>query len=799
MLLLRLFGGAGLEDTSGTVSGRAVQRRRLALLAILALEHPRPVSRDKLIAWLWPEHDTDRARHLLRDSLYLLRSTLGEEALPSTGDELRLDPEFLRCDVWEFETALAQDQPSTAVQAYAGPLLDGFHVGGAAELERWIDGHRERLGRNYAGTLERLAEGATAATDHRSAVEWWRRLAAGEPYNARVTLHLMKALEAAGDRAGAIQQARIHATLLEQEFGAEPDPEIEAMAESLRTAPTVRAQTRPAAGEIAGGSEELATLAESAHVERIPARLTISPAAETERALVSAAVAHSSPRIRRVRRAFVLPAIAGIVLASTITAILLVRDRVGTPRASMATTAPRPKSIAVLPCANLSGDPEQEYFSDGLTEELTGVLAQIHSLSVVARTSAFAFKGENRDIREVASKLNVGTIVECSVRRAGGRVRVTAQLINAADGFHLWAETYEQEGTDVFAIQSDLALRIATALEAELGPGERARMARRPTVSPAAHTLYQKGRYFWNQRTRSGYVRAIEYYERAIEADPRYAEAYAGLATVYSMEGIFGQRSPKESAEKTRENALKALTIDPDLAEAHTVLGGYYQAHVWDSDGAEREHRRALELGPNYSTAHFWYGNFLTAMRRFDEAIAHKEKAVELDPLSSQLTWALAITLVAANRPDEAMDQFRNAIELDSSYYPAYAGLGDAYQMKGQLEKAVEAYRRAVMLAGENPEPKAGLARVLGLVGQKEEARTLLAELEALAARTGVYAPYVAGVFPAIGDVDRAFDWLDRSYQQRHPSLRFIDGPAFAQLEGDPRYRDLRRRIGLPN
>ena len=796
MLLLRLLGGASLEDATGTVGGRAVQRRRLALLAVLALEHPRSVSRDKLIAWLWPEHDTDRARHLLRDSLYLLRGTVGEEALQGTGDEVRLNPERLGCDVWEFEAALEQSQLADAVHTYKGRLLDGFHVDGAPELERWFDGQRVRIASEYASALEKLAERASAGADHRAAVEYWRRLAAEDPYNARITLRLMQALDAAGDRAGAIQQARIHAALLENEFAADPDPEISALAESLRVAPVVRTQPRQGDGGIADSGAAPATA-----VQPLVERSLAPPSGQLESSSRhGATVSHAgvSPRRRRATRSIILPVVAGIALAGLVSTILLRRDTSASSGAPAAATSASAKSIAVLPCANLSGDPEQEYFSDGLTEELTGVLAQIHSLSVVARTSAFAFKGENRDIREVANRLNVGTLVECSVRRAGERVRVTAQLINAVDGFHLWAETYEQEGTDVLAIQTDLALRIASALEAELSPVERARITRRSTVSPAAYALYQKGRYFGNQRTRGGYVRAIEYYQRATEADPRYAKAYAGLATVYSMQGVFGHRTPQESAERTRENALKALAIDPDLAEAHTVLGGYYQAHVWDSEAAEREHRRGLELDPNYSTAHFWYANFLTAMRRFDEAIAHKEKAVELEPLSPELVWALGITLVVANRPDEAIQHFRNAIELDSAYYPAYSGLGDAYQAKGQLNDAIREYRRAVALAGENPEPKSGLARVLGLAGQKDEARKILTELKALAARTGVYAPWVAAAFPAVDDVDGAIAWLERSYGQRHPSLRFIDGPAFAQLEGDARYRDLRRRIGLP-
>ncbi|HSK19020.1 MAG TPA: tetratricopeptide repeat protein [Longimicrobiales bacterium] len=808
MFLLRVFGGASLEDGSGVMIGRAVQRRRLALLAILALEHPRAVPRDKLVAWLWPEHDAERARHLLRDSLYLLRNALGEDTLPSVGDTLRLNPQHLRCDVWDFEEALAQGRPEAAVLTYSGRLLDGFHPGGGPELEHWVDAQRDRLARAYAQALEQLAENASAETDHQAAVGWWRRLAADDPYNARVTLRLMQALDAAGDRAGALQQARIHAVLLEQEFGAGPDPEVDALAERLRTAPIVSARLPgPSRADHHGGAEhsirhdpQLEAMATplAAHVGAAPVSgsgdTPTPPAAHVGAAPASASAPAPSPASARRplrRRAVVLTVAvaAAMGLATVVWAILLVPDT--NPRSSAVTSAAAvsPKSIAVLPCLNLSGDPEQEYFSDGLTEELTGVLAGMHSLQVVARTSAFAFKGVDRDIREIGKTLNVGTILECSVRRAGERVRVTAQLINAVDGFHLWTETYEREGTDVFAIQTDLALRIARALEAELTPVERARVARRPTASPEAHALYQKGRYFWNQRTASGYARAIEYYERAIAADPDYAEAYAGLATVYSMQGIFDIITPEEATERTRVNALKALELDPDIAEAHTVLGGYYQAHVWDSEAAEREHLRALELDPNYSTAHFWYGNFLTSMHRFEEAIAHKTMAVELDPLSAQLSWALGITFLVAGRTDEALVHFRNAVELDSLYTPAHAGIGAVFEARGQLEEAARVYQRS---------DRVGLARALGLLGRKDEARVILQELQADAARTGVYAPWVATVFPAVDDIDGAINWLEHSYRQRHPALRFIGGPGFDLLERDPRFRDLRRRIGLP-
>ena len=237
MFQLRLLGGASLADESGPLTGRATQRRRLALLAILAIQHPRPVTRDKLVAWLWPEHDAERARHLLRDSLYLLRAALGEAALPTVGDELRLDSQFVRCDLWQFEQALSEDRLDDAVALYTGPLLDGFHPADGGELEPWFDAERARLGQRYATALEELAKRAESRGDAAAAGVWWRRLAAHDPYSGRVAVRLMRALEATGDRAGALRHARTHAALLRSEFEAAPDPDVTALAERFLLTP----------------------------------------------------------------------------------------------------------------------------------------------------------------------------------------------------------------------------------------------------------------------------------------------------------------------------------------------------------------------------------------------------------------------------------------------------------------------------------------------------------------------------------------------------------------------------------
>jgi TolB-like protein/Tfp pilus assembly protein PilF len=467
------------------------------------------------------------------------------------------------------------------------------------------------------------------------------------------------------------------------------------------------------------------------------------------------------------------------------------------------------RALAVLPFTNVSGDPQDEYFSDGLTDELINTLSQVHALRVVARTSTFALKKEGRDIRDIGQALGAGTVLEGSVLKNGDRIRVTAQLINAADGFHLWSESYEREGTDAFAIQSDLALRITAALEAALTPAERGRLARRATESPEAYVLYLKGRHFWYQRTSGGFARAIDYFQRAIAADSLYARAHAGLATVYLLQGITGDLSPEEAGERTRAAALEALALDDELAEAHAALGAYYEAYAWNEVAAEREWRRAIELDPNDPTVRHFYGNLLAAAGHFDEAIAQKKKAVELDPLSPVFSEVLGNTLRRAGRPAEALEALRNAIELDSTYWRAYDQLGAVYEMRASFEEAVRAHRRAVEFAGADANVDArfariGLARALALAGRKADARRMLGEFEAEANRTGFHRAHVATVFLALDDVEGALDWLEQSERERNPELRaralaVLKDPLFARLQHDLRFRDLLRRIGFPS
>lgn len=824
MFSLNLFGPVRLSGDDGPVTGPAAQRHRLALLALLGTCPQTGMSRDKLLAFLWPERDSERARSLLKQAVHALRRALGEDAILSTGDVLHLNSGVIRADVAEFEAALACGDAARAVALYAGPFLDGFFVSKVPDFERWVERERDRLGRAYGRALETLAEAAEQGQDSLAAVEWWKARAAHEPYDSRVALRLIQALEAGGNRAGALQHATVHERMLQEEFGVGSPPELCAAVEAIRKHGRTDERTDRTAAILYREASPLA----DAHAEVEPRHGLQPPPVSrphdhtggTEaRNPVASALPLTGGGV--IMRRFAVPAAITLATASLLTlgwSVVGSRPGIGTvgPAAdtvdNRAAGAPadeaRPtRAIAVLPFVNVSRNPEEEYFSDGLTDELINALSNVHALRVVARTSAFAFKGENRDIREIGRVLGVGTVLEGSVLKDGSRMRVTAQLINADDGYHLWSESYEREGTDVFAIQSDLSLRITAALDAALTPAEHGRLARRATESAEAYELYLKGRHFWYQRSSAGFVRAIDYFQRAIAVDSQYAKAHAGLATVYLLQGISGDLTPQAAGERTRAAALAALELDDESAEAHAALGAYYEAYAWDAAAAEREWRRAIDLDSNYPTVRHFYGNLLAAMGRFDEAIAQKRIAVDLDPLSPLFSEALGNTLRRARRPQEALEALRNAIELDSTYWRAHGQLGAVYEMMGRFEEAVRAHRRAVELAGTDQNvdgrlARIGLARALALAGRKADARRMLSELTAEAERAGFHRSWVATVLLALDDVEGALDWLERSEREGNPEIRaralaILKDPLYAPLQDEPRFRNLLRRIGF--
>ena len=762
---LWLFGSPWIERVDGTlVSGRAAQRHRLGLLALLALAPGGRAARDKLMAYLWPEADAERARNLLNVSVYVLRRALGDAAVLSSGDDLRLNPAVIGVDVAQFEAALAAGDRAAAARLYAGPFLDGFFLSDAPEFERWVERERKRLAGAHEAALEALAEAAEAEHDIPAAVQWWKARATQDPYSGRVAVRLMRALDAAGDRAGALQHARQHAALLREEFDAGPDPEVTGFAERLRLESPARTAPERLAGETGRAAPPPQPVATAGGIRGM-----------------SAGGARPTRRSR-----------------TTAAALLFGLAIVGAYGIREMRSAPSTRSIAVLPFVNLGGD-EEEYFSDGLTEELITALSRVREIRVVARTSAFAFKGENRDIREIGRVLNVVTVVEGSVRRDGERVRVTAQLINAADGFHLWSETYDRRLTDIFEIQRDVAVRIAEALEAELSPGDRERLARRATEDPEAHILYLKGRHFWGQRTGPALLTAIDYFERAIAADPGYAQAHAGLATAYASLGVHAYVRAEEARERMRHAALRATEIDPNLAEARTALAAYRQLFEWDWASAEREFRRAIALDPDFPTAHLWYGYMLESLGRYEEAAAEIGRSVELEPLAAGGYSALGFAQFLAGHTARALEHIDHALQLDSTGWMTHSQHGQIREAMGEWDAAIASYERAVTYSGGATKPMGSLARAWALAGREDEARRMLAPLVSEAERTGWHTPLVATVLLALGDVSGAIDWLEQAYVERQPDLLHIPAdPRFAALRDEPRFLALLDRIGLP-
>jgi serine/threonine protein kinase/TolB-like protein/Flp pilus assembly protein TadD len=458
------------------------------------------------------------------------------------------------------------------------------------------------------------------------------------------------------------------------------------------------------------------------------------------------------------------------------------------------------KSIAVLPLENLSANPEQEYFADGMTDALTTELAKIGALRVISRTSAMAYKGAHKPLREIASELNVGAVVEGSVQRDGERVQITVQLIDATTDRHLWAERYERNLRDSLKFQDEVARAIVSQLKIQVAPERQDHLRRASSVDPDAFDAYLRGRYFWNRRTEERLPTAIDYFKAAIQRDPNYAPAYAGLADCYQLQA-FGQYStdaPAEIAARAEEAALRAVQLDDALAEAHTSLGWIRFTVKWDRASAEKEFKRALELNANHAPAHHHYSLFLAAVGRQQEALAEINQARELDPLSVFVNGALGRQLYWARQYDRAIEQLRRTLELDPNYTTAHHYLGQTYAQKGMSEQAIEELSRARALSGDNPFRVAELGNILGLAGRGREARERLAELRALSRVRFVAPSNFATIHVGLGEKDKAIEWLERGYQQREGGLVLLRvEPRYDPLQSDPRFIDLLRRIGL--
>ena len=450
-----------------------------------------------------------------------------------------------------------------------------------------------------------------------------------------------------------------------------------------------------------------------------------------------------------------------------------------------------PRSIAVMPFLDLSAEKDQEYFCDGMAEELISALSKIVGLNVAARTSAFAFKGKGQDVQTIGQQLRVTHVLEGSVRKAGDRLRITAQLIAVRDGYQLWSERYDRQMTDVFAIQDDIARSITQTLKVKLGDQTTGQLFNRRADNLEAYHLYLKGQFFWNQRHKGGLRRALECYHQAIAIEPTYALAYAGIASSYVTLGAFTYLSPDEAFPRAKAAAERALEIDEGLADAHTALGTLALLYDRNWQKARQAHARALELDPEYSTGHSWYSWCLIAVGRVDDAIAEQKKALSIDPLSLMINTLVGAVLYHARRYGEARDQLVRTIEMDPNFGTARSYLGLVYEALGEHEQAIAQLERARELM-DLPMVLANLAHAYAVSGRQREARALLAELEAATTSRFLSPFFAAAVYAGLGQADRAFEYLDTAVAIRDAWIPFLrQDPRLDVLHEDPRFSDL--------
>jgi TolB-like protein/DNA-binding winged helix-turn-helix (wHTH) protein/Flp pilus assembly protein TadD len=457
------------------------------------------------------------------------------------------------------------------------------------------------------------------------------------------------------------------------------------------------------------------------------------------------------------------------------------------------------RSLAVLPFESLSSDASQDYFADGMTDELISDLGQVSALRVVSRTSVMAYKRARKPLPQIARELNVDAVVEGTVLRSGDQVRITAQLIEASADKHLWSQSYEGELRDTLALQNKVAKAIADQIGISLNPQEQAALKNVKVVNPDAYVSYLKGRYFWNKRTADSLKVALAYFNQAIEEDPKFAQAYSGLADTYALLGDwqYAVMTPKEALPKAKAAAIKALELDRALGEAHNSLAFCLDGFDWDLDSAGKEFRRAIELNPGYATAHHWYAWHLSLLGRYDEAIAEMRKAENLDPLSLIINADLAELLALAHSYDESIRQSRKTIEMDPNFGLAHNHLGQAYLQKQMYDEAAAEFQKAVHLSGNSPTCIANLARAYVASGNRSEAVKLLNDLKKRSNPGYSHASEIAVIYAALGDSDQAMNWLEKGYEQRfNPGV--LLRPGFDPLRSDPRFQDLVRRVGLP-
>jgi TolB-like protein/DNA-binding winged helix-turn-helix (wHTH) protein len=458
-------------------------------------------------------------------------------------------------------------------------------------------------------------------------------------------------------------------------------------------------------------------------------------------------------------------------------------------------------SLVVLPLENLSGDKEQDYFADGMTDDLTANLAKIRSLRVISRSTAMAYKGTHKPLSEIARELRVDAVIEGTVLRAGDRVRITAELVQVSTDHHLWADTYESQMGDVLSLQNRVSSAIVDEIRINLSPEDKERLAKRVSISPSAYEDYLRGRYYWNKRSADGFAKAIGYFEEATRKDPQYALAYAGLADCYGIIGatIYGTVPSAEAAPKAKAAAIRALEIDPSLAEAETSLATARFNYDWDWNAAAAGFQRAIQLDPKYATAYQRYSLYSIAMGRFDDSLEQIKKARDLDPLSISINSSLGWRLYLARQYDRSIAQLKDTLEMDPAYEWAHLILGQAYEQEGAFDLALPELHKAVELSHNSPLMLSALAHAYAKSGNSAEAQKLVLELREQSTHSYVSPYYMGIVYLAMGKNDAAMDWLEKAFADRSNGLVFLKvEPELDSVRSNPRFTALERKLKFP-
>lgn len=744
------------------------------MLAVLAAAGERGRSRDQLQGMFWSEVPQARGRRSLDQLLYALRGSLDPEVF-SGSNPLKLNAAVVSSDMGLFSDALLRSDFEGAVGLYGGPFLDGFYLTGAPEFEQWMESERRLIERQFTDALERLADQAASANDAPGAVRWRQRLVDNDPVSSKHAIGLIRSLAEAGDHAAALVFAERHEIIVREQLGTSVGPDVAALVAEVRDgAVTESVVLRGATG---------------------PARVSGKSAMEPSRPVTGADIdatpvypgANKIPKRLAGRRAFAY----GLAAIGFVSVLLIAWLTGGGNEVPVAAGS---SSIAVLPLANVSGDASDAALVDGLSEEMIGVLARIDGLRVVARTSAFGFRGSSLDVRQIADSLKVNNILEGSVQRNGQRLRVQVRLVDARDATTRWSETYDRDLEDIFVVQSDIANSVARELHLRLGSGAASALRRAPTRNIAAYELYLRGTDPALLRSDSSANRALAYFTKAASIDSTYASAYAGMARMYLRlrESDLAGTSARRNHEMARAAALKSVALDDSLAEAHAALGLVHM-NAARFRLAETELRRAVALDPHHSRTREWLAHLHYWNERPAEALLEANRALENDPLSPSAHAEVARALCANGQVPEGLRKLKT---LESLQPP----LGRVELYVALCHEAARNWSAAAASLRQSSAPmtRALLAHALARDGRRDEALVVLSQLTNRLHRTTNGSFFLAVVHGGLGDRDEAFRWLDRSVENFSMAPQLVQ-PLLDDLRGDPRLAQFRQRVGLQN